>query len=233
MSYVFWKRVFDLCGAALLLAATLPLWAAIAVLLLATQGRPLLFRHRRVGVGGVPFELLKFRTLRDEPSPPMSDHPMSKAAAESRVTPVGRFLRRFALDELPQVLNVLRGEMSLVGPRPMPEEDLTQLSHSDRVPPEERARRLDWASRRQAVLPGVTGLWQITVNDEADFENWMVSDLAYVERQGLLLDAYIAWYTPYAILRGRIRPRTRRSHDRHTPAQSKQMAEITEFGPPT
>jgi len=233
MNYVSWKRFFDLCGAALLLAATLPLWAVIAVLLLVTQGRPLLFRHRRVGLGGATFELLKFRTLRDGPSLPVSDQPMSKAAAELRVTPIGRFLRRFALDELPQVLNVLRGEMSLVGPRPMPEEDLAQLGNPDRVPPEERARRLDWASRRQMVLPGVTGLWQITVNDEADFENWIVSDLTYVERQGPLLDAYIAWYTPYAILRGRTRPRSLRGRTRRTRSQSKQMAEITEFGPPT
>ena len=224
MCYVCWKRVFDVCGAALLLAATLPLWAVIAVLLLATQGRPVLFRHRRVGLHGAAFELLKFRTLRDEPPVKTADHPMSKAAAESRVTPAGRFLRRFALDELPQVLNVLCGEMSLIGPRPMPEEDLAQLAHPDRVPPVERARRLDWASRRQTVLPGVTGLWQITVNDESDFENWIVSDLAYVERRGLLLDAYIAWYTPYAILRGRRRRR---------PVQSKQMAESTELPPPT
>ncbi|MHB9108511.1 MAG: sugar transferase [Armatimonadota bacterium] len=224
MNYVLWKRIFDLCGAALLLAATLPLWGVIAVLLLATQGRPVLFRHRRVGADGRPFDLLKFRTLRDGPSRQLPDQPMSKAAAESRVTPAGRFLRRFALDELPQVLNVLRGEMSMIGPRPMPEEDLAQLVNQERVPPGERARRLDWASRRQTVLPGVTGLWQITVNDEADFENWIVSDLAYVERQGLLLDAYIAWYTPLAILRGR---------DRRQRAQSKQMAEMTELGPPT
>lgn len=224
MRYILWKRIFDLCGATLLLAVTLPLWAVIAVLLLVTQGRPVLFRHRRVGLHGAVFELLKFRTLRDGPPLEQRDHPMSKSAAESRVTPVGRFLRRFALDELPQVLNVLRGEMSLIGPRPLPEEDLALLTHPDRVPPEERARRLDWASRRQTVLPGVTGLWQITVNDESDFENWIVSDLAYVERRGLLLDAYIACYTPYAILRGR---------RRHRPDQSKQMAESTELVPPT
>jgi len=224
MNYAFWKRAFDICGAALLLAATLLLWAIIACLLLVTQGRPVLFRHRRVGLNGVPFLMLKFRTMRDGPPPRMPDRPVAKAPADPRVTPIGQVLRRFALDELPQVLNVLRGEMSLVGPRPLPEEDLAQPGWLLQVSEEERARRLAWAGRRQTVPPGVTGLWQITRNDEADFENWIVSDLAYVERRSLALDAFIVLYTPWAILRGR---------DRRSRPQSKQKAETTESGPPT
>lgn len=224
MSYAIWKRAFDLCGATLLLVGTLPLWAVIACVLLITQGPPVLFRHRRVGLQGALFSLLKFRTMRDGPPLRLSDRPVAKAEPDPRATPVGQVLRRFALDELPQVLNVLRGEMSLVGPRPLPEEDLAQPGWLADLPEAERARRLAWAGRRQTVLPGVTGLWQITRNDEADFENWIVSDLAYVERHSLALDALIVLYTPWAVLRGR---------DRRPRHQSKQNAETTAFGPPT
>jgi len=223
MSYAIWKRAFDLCGATLLLVGTLPLWAVIACLLLVTQGPPVFFRHRRMGQNGKPFDLWKFRTLRAGPSSRESDHPMSKAAAELRVTPVGRFLRRFALDEMPQMWNVLRGEMSLAGPRPLPEEDFARLVDPERMPPRECARRLEWTSRRQTVLPGVSGLWQITRNDEADFENWIVSDLAYLDRRCFALDAFIVFFTPWAVLRGRTRRAGR---------QSKQKAETTEFGSP-
>jgi lipopolysaccharide/colanic/teichoic acid biosynthesis glycosyltransferase len=223
MSYAFCKRAFDLCGATLLCVGTLPLWVVIACLLLVTQGPPVLFRHRRVGLGGRTFMLLKFRTMRDGPPLRLPDRPVAKAASDPRVTSIGWFLRRFALDELPQVLNVLKGEMSLVGPRPLPEEDLAQPGWLAHVEEKERNRRLTWADRRQTVLPGVSGLWQITRNDEADFENWIVSDLAYVERRCLALDAFIVFYTPWAVLRGRVR---RAGH------QSKQNAETTESGPP-
>jgi len=223
MSYAIWKRAFGLCGATLLLVGTLPLWAVIACVLGVTQGPPVLFRHRRVGLRGTLFSLLKFRTMRDGPSFRLPDRPVSKAAFDPRVTPVGQLLRRFALDELPQVLNVLRGEMSLVGPRPLPEEDLAQPGWLANIPKAERARRLTWASRRQTVLPGVTGLWQITRNDEADFENWIVSDLAYVERRSFALDVFIVLSTPWAVLRGR---------DRRPRHQSKQNADTTASGPP-
>ena len=206
MHYACWKRALDVTAAAVLLAATLPLWAVIACLLLVTQGAPVLFRQRRVGLRGRPFILLKFRTMCDGPPPRLPDLPVVKSAADPRVTPIGQALRRLGLDELPQLLNILRGEMSLVGPRPLPVEDLEHPGWLEQVSPEERARRLTWATRRHEVLPGLTGPWQITGNDACDFENWIACDLAYVEQRNALLDLRILLLTPWAVVRGRRAP---------------------------
>lgn len=219
MGYRLFKRTLDLCVAMLMLIATLPLWLTTALILLLTQGPPVLFRQRRVGLGGVPFTLWKFRTMRGGVPARLDDRPVARAGEDPRVTPFGRLLRRWAVDELPQLLNVLRGEMSLVGPRPLPEADLAHPGWLEGVSAEERARRLAWQAARQTIPPGLTGLWQITPNPEADFDNWMVCDLSYLERKGPALDLLILLRTPWAVLRGRAAD------------QSKAKAETTEFGP--
>jgi len=210
MSYAIWKRALDVTIAALLLLLTLPLWALVACLLLLTQGAPVLFRQRRMGMAGRPFTLLKFRTMRDGEPPRLPDRPVVKSPHDVRVTPVGGLLRRLSIDELPQLLNVLHGEMSMVGPRPLPVDDLERSDWLQQVSAEERARRLAWAHRRQEALPGLTGLWQITANDARDFENWVCCDLAYVEQRCLWLDLRILWQTPWAVLRGRADQRATR-----------------------
>lgn len=199
------KRATDALLAAGLLALTLPLWGLAALALLLAQGRPVFYRQARLGAGGRPFMLLKFRTMRGGAPPRLPDLPVAKRAGDPRVTPVGRLLRRLAIDELPQLLNVLRGDMALVGPRPLPADDLAQQGWLAGVDAAERARRLDWAARRHTVAPGLTGLWQISPHPEADFDNWITADLTYVERRSPWLDLRILLATPWAVLRGRRR----------------------------
>lgn len=215
--YTYWKRAADLVAAGLLLAVTLPLCLPIALLLWITQGRPIFYRQQRVGRGGRPFTLYKFRTMHDGHHHGPVDLPVAKAAAaEHRVTPLGRLLRRTALDELPQLINVLKGEMSLVGPRPLPVDDLEHPGWLEYVDAPERARRLDWLTRRHEVTPGLTGLWQITPNPADDFDNWIASDLAYLDRRSPGCDLGILLRTPGALLRGR---RQSPQHPGHTAQQ--------------
>jgi lipopolysaccharide/colanic/teichoic acid biosynthesis glycosyltransferase len=197
------KRALDMLVAAGALLLLLPLWGLVAAALWLWQGRPIFYRQSRIGRGGAPFTLYKFRTMRDGAPPRLPDRPIAKAAHDPRVTPFGRLLRRTAFDETPQFLNVLRGDMSLVGPRPLPQADLAQHGWLHGVTPAERARREAWAARRQEVRPGLTGLWQISPNAVDDFDNWIARDLAYLEQRSLLLDLRIILCTPWALLRGR------------------------------
>jgi lipopolysaccharide/colanic/teichoic acid biosynthesis glycosyltransferase len=205
MHYSSRKRILDVLVGAILLVALLPVWAAVAVVLLLAQGRPVFYRQARVGQDGRSFTLLKFRTMAHGTPPPPGDTPVVKDHADPRITPLGRLLRRTALDELPQLWNVLRGEMSLVGPRPLPVADLEHPGWLEEIDPAERARREGWLRRRHSIPPGLTGLWQISPNPAEDFENWLARDLAYLDRRSLLLDLYILLATPFALLRGRKR----------------------------
>ena len=204
--YAGWKRAMDVGGAAVLLVATLPLWALIIALLALTQGRPIWFRQWRVGQHGRAFSMWKFRTMTAGDPPQLLDRPVAKARRDPRVTPLGRLLRRYGLDELPQLVNVLRGEMSLVGPRPLPVDDLAHPGWLAHVEEPERARRREWFARRQQALPGLTGLWQISQPPEEDFDNWIACDLAYIAHRGLGLDLAIVLLTPWSLLRGRQSP---------------------------
>lgn len=203
MSYSCRKRILDILIAAVALVALAPVLVAIALALRLSQGRPVFFRQARVGKDGVPFTLYKFRTMSAGPSTPPADQPVQKDHADPRITPLGRLLRRYALDELPQLWHILRGEMSLVGPRPLPVDDLAHPAWLEGIDPAERARREEWAVRRQAVLPGLAGLWQISAEPETDFENWMARDLDYLARRSLRLDLAILLALPFALLRGR------------------------------
>ena len=197
------KRILDILVAAGLLVATLPLLLLTAVALWLTEGSPVIFRQQRIGRYERPFTLFKFRTMREGSPPHLPDRPVGKHHDDPRITPFGGILRRSRIDELPQLWNVLRGDMSLVGPRPLPEEDLHRREWLTEVSDEERARRQEWHVRRHQVLPGLSGAWQITNNAEEDFDNWIHADLHYVEHRSFWYDVLIIIRTPFALLRGR------------------------------
>src|SRR4051812_9909397 len=191
------KRGFDIVMAALLVLVLSPvlLFAALAVKL-GARG-PVIYRSRRPGIGGVPFDCFKFRTMYEDADARQAvlDDANEKAGAifkmrrDPRVTSVGRFLRRWSIDELPQLFNVLRGEMSLVGPRPLPQRDYEQLD--------------DWHRKRYLVLPGMTGLWQVSGRSELDFDELVRLDFLYLERWSVFLDLSIMLKTIPAVFRAR------------------------------
>ncbi len=190
------KSVLDRCVALVVLVAVAPLLAAAALAVRAHDGGPALFVQQRVGRHGRRFPLLKLRTMRvgaeREHDALRASHPVDvpafKPSHDPRVTPVGRWLRRWSLDELPQLINVLRGEMSLVGPRP--------------PLPSEVARYQRWELRRLSVPPGMTGLWQVSGRADLPWERWVALDLEYVDRWTLLGDLWLLARTVPAVLRG-------------------------------
>jgi exopolysaccharide biosynthesis polyprenyl glycosylphosphotransferase len=194
---LFIKRIADFAFAGLALVLSSPLLALIAVLVKTTTRGPVLYRQVRSGLRGRPFGLLKFRTMiagADSMQAEVAhlnimDGPVFKAPDDPRITRVGRFLRRWSLDELPQFLNVLRGQMSLVGPRP--------------PIPDEVERYAPWQRRRLAMKPGMTCLWQVAGRSELDFATWMELDLAYIDHWSLWLDVKILARTLPAVISGR------------------------------
>jgi exopolysaccharide production protein ExoY len=193
------QRVLDIVGATLLGIVFLPLILAVAVLL-RREGGHTIFRHRRVGRNGEAFDCLKFRSMVPDADRVLREllerHPELKAEwlrdhklrDDPRITAVGRFLRRTSLDELPQLWNVIRGEMSLVGPRPVVREELLRYG-----------RHLH---RYLAAKPGITGLWQVTGRNDTDYRRRVVLDVYYVRRQSVLLDLYILLKTTHVVLGG-------------------------------
>ncbi|MEU8057512.1 sugar transferase [Microbispora bryophytorum] len=188
------KGVFDRLVAAVALVVLAPLLAAVAVAVRASGPGPVLFRQRRVGRDGVEFTILKFRTMRRDAEARKvelvsdADGVLFKVRRDPRVTPLGAALRRYSLDELPQLFNVLRGDMSLVGPRP--------------PLPEEVARYGDDVRRRLVVRPGMTGLWQVNGRSDLSWEESVRLDLRYVENWSLMLDLQILWKTWSAVAGG-------------------------------
>ena len=191
------KRSFDLIGAVLLLVVLAPLMGLAALAIKLTSRGPVLYRSMRPGIGGKAFACLKFRTMvsgaeqlqDDLESKNERTGAIFKIRADPRVTGVGRFLRRWSLDELPQLFNVMRGEMSLVGPRPLPKRDF------DRLEP--------WHRKRYLVLPGMTGLWQVSGRSELDFDELVRLDFLYLERWSVFLDLTILVKTIPAVIRAR------------------------------
>jgi exopolysaccharide biosynthesis polyprenyl glycosylphosphotransferase len=190
------KTVFDRVLAALLLVVASPLIAVIAVLVRMTSPGPVLFRQERIGVDGARFTMLKFRSMVEDAEQrrrhlaglDQGNGVLFKVHADPRVTRVGGWLRRFSLDELPQLVNVLRGDMSLVGPRP--------------PLPEEVAAYDDVAVRRLRVRPGMTGLWQVSGRSDLSWEESLRLDLRYVDNWSMALDLSILWRTWRAVVRG-------------------------------
>jgi lipopolysaccharide/colanic/teichoic acid biosynthesis glycosyltransferase len=190
------KRAVDIVGAALGLAVLSPILVATAAAILVTDGRPILFRQPRAGLAGRPFSIAKFRTMgRDADAQRAELRARNEIAGQAafkltddpRITRLGRVLRRTSIDELPQLWNVLRGEMSLVGPRPHPFDDLEGYE--------------EWHFRRLAMPPGMTGLWQVSARSDTDFDRWVRLDLEYIETWSLGTDLRIMFRTVPAVIR--------------------------------
>jgi len=191
------KRSLDLVGAVLLLVVLSPVMLGAALAVKVTSRGPLIFRQLRIGRGGEPFTMMKFRTmvqnaddLREELRAEHGlDDPMFKLAKDPRITGVGRFLRRWSLDELPQLFNVVGGSMSLVGPRPHPLDDVNRYELV--------------AYRRLALKPGLTGLWQVEGRSNLEWSEALQLDLYYVETWSLSGDVVLLARTVRAVLQGR------------------------------
>ena len=191
------KRVIDLTLALVLFLVTLPIQILAALAILLTSGFPILFRQVRCGLNGRHFTLPKFRTMEPGSEERLSEvshlnemtGPVFKVRRDPRMTAVGKILRRLSIDELPQLWNVIVGDMSLVGPRPpLPEE----VSHYE-----------PWQRRRLSMKPGLTCLWQVSGRSEVDFDRWMALDLKYIDTWSPLLDLKILLKTVPAVLSGR------------------------------
>jgi exopolysaccharide biosynthesis polyprenyl glycosylphosphotransferase len=188
------KKSFDIVFSALVLAIGLPLWALIALAVKLDSRGPVFFVDRRIGVGEREFGMLKFRTmvagaeeLQSELEPANeAEGALFKIRDDPRVTRVGRLLRRFSLDEIPQIVNVLRGEMSLVGPRPLPLRDHRLLAN--------------WHRARYSVLPGMTGLWQISGRSGLTFDDLVRLDFTYIENWSIWLDITVIARTIPAVI---------------------------------
>lgn len=194
---ILFKAILDRVLAAAGLVLLSPLLAVVALLIRATSRGPALFVQLRGGLNGRPFPMFKFRTMRSGAESERDslltenqmDGPVFKLASDPRITPLGRLLRRTSIDELPQLLNVVAGQMSLVGPRPLPVVEAKELSGVHR--------------RRMSVRPGITGLWQVSGRSDLTFQEWMALDLQYVDNWNLGLDAVILLRTIPALLSGR------------------------------
>ncbi|MDE2149918.1 MAG: sugar transferase [Gammaproteobacteria bacterium] len=195
------KRAFDVIGTCALLILGAPVIAAVALAVLVTSGRPVFFAQERIGRGGKRFRCWKFRTMRRDAEKILTEvlarDPVARAEwnkhqklrDDPRCTPIGRFLRRWSLDELPQLFNVLRGEMSLVGPRPAMPEQLPL-----------HGRATHWYL---AVRPGITGLWQISGRNGTSYRRRVALDGYYARNQTLRLDLIILLKTVGVVLSGR------------------------------
>jgi lipopolysaccharide/colanic/teichoic acid biosynthesis glycosyltransferase len=170
---------------------------AVAAAIKATSAGPVLFRQERFGLNRRRFVMLKFRTMVHDAERLQAaleeqneaEGPVFKIALDPRITPLGRILRRTSIDELPQLFNVLNGEMSLVGPRPLPSRDVSRIARASDM-------------RRFSVRPGITGLWQVSGRASLDFEKWIRLDLSYIDGWSLFLDIAILARTVPAVVRG-------------------------------
>jgi exopolysaccharide biosynthesis polyprenyl glycosylphosphotransferase len=191
------KRCIDFVGSLILLTLLSPLFLVVGLLIALSSEGPILFRQTRIGLNKRHFTIYKFRTmiadaeraqnallLRNEMT-----GPVFKIKEDPRVTPLGRVLRKTSIDELPQLFNVLKGEMSLVGPRAMSLRDYQLFDQ-------------DWHRRRFSVKPGITCLWQVCGRNSIPFEQWMELDLQYIDRWSLWLDLEILARTVPAVWRG-------------------------------
>jgi len=190
------KRAMDVVVASVMLALLAPVMAAVALAIRAEDGGPVLFKQQRVGRFGRRFTMLKFRSMHTDAERHLhalaeqneADGPVFKMARDPRITIAGRWLRRSSLDELPQLVNVLRGEMSLVGPRPPLPDEVDSYEA--------------WQRRRLSMKPGLTCIWQVSGRSRLDFETWMRLDLHYIDNWSLGLDLLLLLRTVPAVLSG-------------------------------
>jgi exopolysaccharide biosynthesis polyprenyl glycosylphosphotransferase len=192
------KRALDIAVSGALLVLLLPVMLGVAVAVVVTSPGPILFSQERYGFRKRRFRMLKFRTMAHDAErlqASLEDKneavgPVFKIAHDPRVTRFGRLLRRTSLDELPQLWNVLKGDMSLVGPRPLPIRDVRRFE-------------APWLTRRFSVRPGLTCLWQVSGRSNLSFEEWITLDLKYIDEWSLRLDFLLLLKTVPAVLSGR------------------------------
>jgi exopolysaccharide biosynthesis polyprenyl glycosylphosphotransferase len=196
------KRCFDIAASAATILFLSPVMLLFAILIKATSKGPVFYKSPRVGRGGRYFTFFKFRSMytdkmdrrRVVKQNEKNGH-IFKVRNDPRVTPVGRFMRKYSIDELPQLFNVLRGDMSLVGPRPLPAEDLE---------PDGQSREFQaWSEQRSRVLPGITGLWQIRGRSDLSFAEMIDLDIEYIRQWSLGIDLRILLETPVVVITGR------------------------------
>ncbi len=191
------KRMIDFTVSLAALILVLPLFAVVALLIKAGSDGPVFFKQKRMGLNKRKFSLFKFRTMVPDAEAKLAEiehlnevsGPVFKIKDDPRITTVGKFLRKTSIDELPQLINVLKGEMSLVGPRPLPVRDYQGFDK-------------DWQRRRFSVRPGITCLWQVTGRSSIQFDRWMELDMQYIDKWSLWLDFKILAQTIPAVLRG-------------------------------
>jgi lipopolysaccharide/colanic/teichoic acid biosynthesis glycosyltransferase len=196
VGYAPLKRAFDLFVSGLMLLVLLPIICLIALAVKLTSRGPVFYRSERIGFCGKPFMFLKFRSMYPDADRQLDgllhhnekDGPIFKITNDPRITPFGRFMRRFSIDELPQLIHVFMGDMSLVGPRPQLPREVEQYG------PQEM--------ERLSVKPGLTCYWQIMGRSRLTFEEWMDLDRKYVESMSFSTDLMILIKTPFAVLRG-------------------------------
>lgn len=192
--FPIWKRMLDIVGTLAGIVVFSPLMIVIALLISLTSAGPVIFTQKRSGLGGKPFWVYKFRTMFQDAEARKAEllvlnerkGPAFKMKNDPRITAVGRLLRKTSLDELPQFFNVLKGDMSLVGPRPLPVDEM-------------RASK-SWHRCRLEVKPGITCLWQITSRDESCFDQWMRLDLEYIRNMSFSYDLKLLVMTIPAVL---------------------------------
>ena len=193
------KRVIDLLGAGLGILLLSPIMLGIALLIRLDSVGPIFFRQARLGRGGKPFKVCKFRTMEVNAEQRLQELEqlneseggvLFKMKSDPRVTRIGNILRSTSLDELPQLFNVLQGHMSLVGPRPLQLRDCALAIEGNR----------DAFAKRLTVMPGVTGLWQVSGRSELAFDNMLYLDIDYIEHWSLWLDLRIIWKTIQVVL---------------------------------
>ena len=186
------KRLLDILCSFLLLVISIPLFFIIAILIKIDSKGPAFFLQKRCGKDGREFNMYKFRTMVKDAETLKKrlknemDGPMFKLKNDPRITVIGGILRKLSLDELPQLLNVLKGEMSLVGPRPLADEEMV----GDDI----------WREIRLSVRPGMTGLWQIMGRDSGKFSDWITYDTEYVQKRSLFMDIKILFLTITTVL---------------------------------
>ncbi len=191
------KRLFDILASSVALGLLSPLMVGVALIIKTTSRGPVLFRQQRVGLHGRPFNMLKFRSMvadaEELKAKLMAQNeqqgPVFKITRDPRITPIGRFIRKYSIDELPQLINVLRGEMSVVGPRPPIPAEVTKYEA--------------WQRRRLSVRPGLTCVWQVSGRNNISFEDWMYLDMQYIDHWSLAQDFQLILKTVPVVLTGR------------------------------
>ena len=189
------KRAIDIVGSFLLIFLLIPVFVLISLAVKLTSKGPIRYRSPRVGLGGKVFEFVKFRSMYIDAEQRLDalkdrnekDGPIFKMKDDPRITPVGKFLRKYSLDELPQLFNVLKGEMSLVGPRPPLPREVAEYDH--------------YAMQRLSVKPGITCFWQIMGRSDLSFQEWMDLDHRYLQEMSLATDMKILLRTPWAVVK--------------------------------